>query len=1057
MGVIELWLGATGTGKTGRALEILRAELDRDWRAVRYLVPTVGHKRSIEQLLLQRSARSGLFGDPVNIFFTFAQEVAARGGVDGNHLSELQKHLLLKDLVRSTPLDYFARAARFPGFVLALREAIDELKVHMILSDDLLAASAKASERGATAFATKIHELGTLYGRYQQQLIEENLYDNEGIMWLAAERLRTQPELCGDLRCLVLDGFARLTPIQLHFLHALAPRVERSIVLFDYEEGRTASFHPVQASLDRLQVFAEAGQVQLHTVPFAMPAVGQNALACVRTEVFRDRRRTCAPDSSLQLNIAATPAHEADMMAREIRGLLRARKLPDGTPFGPGDIAILARNAEQLRERLASSFARFGLSVRRDPPLLAHTPIGRALLATFRLVRERWQREDVLTLLKSGFLRIAPGLACQVELIARAQYLRDRRASWTEAWPDEESREALAHAVYPLLAFDDAYHRRVGARGLMDALDDLIRAFRTQGLPTIPPLPEDDAPGAQRYIALHAAFQHLEQIMDDLRRLGPLLGSTPYDETLELVMTALLRESVPNPATPSEGIPVLPVHATGGEKFKMVLLCDLVQGTFPRHQRESAFLMDHEREGTLRDLQINIDTRKHLENDEQFWFLHALSSATHYLVLSYAQHDVDGRPRERSLFLDEVERVIPDLSSTARRTSFRDLLPPLSAAENAEEFLAGLAYGLRSERGAEGRTRLAAAYTASPLAHGAASALARLYGRAQDNPSALTGVLVGDVLARRQRAYSASELQCYCDCPFLWFASYCLGLREVEEEFSALDRGMILHHVLEQLYRRRQDTVGEPVHLEDEMPDALWAEVEVDLRAALAAEPRYQNRATFLRDIEWAALRRMLQRFLRDEIARARTRRVHPAYFERAFGYQGQELTLANGSVRLRGTVDRIDLSDDDLGQAVVVDYKSSARMSLRELASGKVLQAPVYLLALQRAFGLVPLGAEFMGLRQSEARGIYCETAGPVHGTSRGMKTLDRGGWESFLAESEARLCAAAADSRAGRIPRTPTTNRCPESCAYLSLCRGERFALARYVRTDDAAETGG
>ena len=66
MGMVELWLGPAGCGKTGKALAVLREELRRDWRGVRYLVPTVGHKRSIEQLLLagEDTARQGLLGDP---------------------------------------------------------------------------------------------------------------------------------------------------------------------------------------------------------------------------------------------------------------------------------------------------------------------------------------------------------------------------------------------------------------------------------------------------------------------------------------------------------------------------------------------------------------------------------------------------------------------------------------------------------------------------------------------------------------------------------------------------------------------------------------------------------------------------------------------------------------------------------------------------------------------------------------------------------------------------------------------------------------------------------
>ena len=1054
MGALELWLGPAGCGKTGQALAVLRKALEQDWQAVRYLVPTVGHKRSIEQLLLEQSPRHGLFGDPVNIFFTFAQEVAQRGGVRGDRLTDLQKHLLLQDLIRATPLDYFARAARFPGFTQALGETIDELKVHMIFPEDLLKAAGVAEDRGAGAFAKKLHELGTLYNQYQQQLIAEHLYDSEGIMWLAAECLREQPALLTDLRCLILDGFARLTPIQTHFLRAIVPRAERVIVLFDYEEGRSVAYHPVQTSLDRLDELAERDGLAVIRREFSPRAGATTAVQWLRRELFRDRHHLGALDTSIALLAAATPAHEAEMIAREVRALLRAGRLPDGTPVTASDIAILARNADGVRERFAQTFARFGLAIRRDPPLLSHTPVGRALLAVFRLLRERWQREDVLTLLKSGFLAIEPALAFTIDLTARTHYLRDQQATWCERWPEQETRAALSTALRPLVDFAALMRQHGDGAGALEAVSDLLRQFQAQALPPLPPLPDVDAAGARRYAELLAAFTRIARVLDDLRKLSALLGHLSQERMLDIIGTALARERMLNPT--GEGIPVCSVHTTGGEKFKVVFLCNLLQGAFPRHQRESAFLMDHEREASLRDLQILIDTRKHLEDDEHYWFLHALSSATHRLVLSYPRHDLDGSAYERSAFLDESEQVLPGLTASARASTFKEVAPPLAQAESRQEFFAGLAYGLRTEREAAPRNALAAAYAGCPAVHGAASTLTDLFGRARGclpiltDPSVLTGI------ASRQRAFSASELQQYLDCPFLWFGRACLRAEPVSEEFSPLDRGTVIHAVLEQLYRSRQQYAGEPVFLGDADPEALWLEVEAHLRERLEQEPRFQNRASFLRAIEWDSLRRMMRRFLDHELERARTRRTHPAFFERRFGYgNARPLLLGDGSLAILGAIDRIDLADDDASSAVVVDYKSSDAMSQKDLEKGQVLQAPIYALALNRLYGLRPLGVEFMGVKQGASHGIYRQGIKELYGETRGISALDDAAWDDYLRRNEDRLCDAAASIREGRIVLEPHTKRCPDSCEYYPLCRGDRFALQRLQREGRTSET--
>ncbi|HEY3417378.1 MAG TPA: hypothetical protein VGM23_10890, partial [Armatimonadota bacterium] len=763
MGTVELWLGPAGSGKTGKALALLRQELDRDSQGVRYLVPTVDHKRSIEHLFLQYYHRQGLFGDPITTFFNFAEEVAHRAGVVGRRLSETQKHLLLQQVITNTPVDYFLQARRFPGFVQALGEAIDELKVSMIRPETLQAAATLAEEKGARAFSRKIREISDLYAGYQTTVFDNDLYDNEGIMWIAAERLRKQPALFADLRCLVLDGFARLTPIQLDFLRALAPHVPRIIVLFDYEDSRPdIVYTPVRVSLDGLETL-QADGLSLEKQVYPGPADPRDALACLRMRVFMEQPTPCMPDDSLGLLIGATPVHEAELIARDIRALLRAGKLPDGTPVTPADIAILARNGDAVRERLTRTFRRFGLSLRQQPPALAQTRLGRALLATFRTVRvdprapgKGWKREDVLTLLKSGFLAIDPADVFQIDLTARSHYLRDGKGTWLTHWPEEEMLPTLQAALSPIAAFDDAYHRQAP---LLEALAALVAAFRARIAALPPAFPDIDPAAADEAAGMETAFLHAEKILVELQALGNVLEGFDRNDALDFYTTALLKAPIREPVRASEGIPVFSVNATGGEKFKVVYLCNLLEGAFPLHQRESAFLMDHEREEALRDLHVPLDPRRRLEDDEQFWFLHAVSTAINRLVFSYPQHDANGSALERSSFLDALDAVIPTLGEHARRTTFREVVPPLPHAESKEEYLAGLALALCTQRDTEAQLQAIAAYTACPQTRGAASELGAQFRRMHPPAPRLQDTAILRQFTERARSFSATELQ----------------------------------------------------------------------------------------------------------------------------------------------------------------------------------------------------------------------------------------------------------------------------------------------------------
>ncbi len=166
-------------------------------------------------------------------------------------------------------------------------------------------------------------------------------------------------------------------------------------------------------------------------------SIAARAAVFARGAFPRARAVTHPVDISLGLCIGATPAQEAELIAREIRALLREGALPDGTPVAPTDIAILARDADAVYSAPPAHLRALRPTLRRRPAPLAHTSVGRAMLASLRLVREGWRREDLLLLLKSGFLALPPAIAFQIDLIARRHALREGKSAWLERWPDD--------------------------------------------------------------------------------------------------------------------------------------------------------------------------------------------------------------------------------------------------------------------------------------------------------------------------------------------------------------------------------------------------------------------------------------------------------------------------------------------------------------------------------------------------------------------------------------------------------------------------------------------
>jgi RecB family exonuclease len=213
---------------------------------------------------------------------------------------------------------------------------------------------------------------------------------------------------------------------------------------------------------------------------------------------------------------------------------------------------------------------------------------------------------------------------------------------------------------------------------------------------------------------------------------------------------------------------------------------------------------------------------------------------------------------------------------------------------------------------------------------------------------------------------SPTGLQQWATCPFSYFLAKVLGLRELEdpgeaETISPMDRGTLVHTILERFFRER---LGRHA-------DAAWTKADEDelLRVADDVEGMFRARGLTGRPLlwkaEWAALRRHLRRILDADGRDERLVGVAPAEVELAFGYEGEsaavQIDLGDGrQLRFGGRVDRIDRSPDGR-RLVVLDYKTGSAKQYGVIdadhaehdivARGTLLQLPIYALAAKARF----------------------------------------------------------------------------------------------------------
>ena len=262
-------------------------------------------------------------------------------------------------------------------------------------------------------------------------------------------------------------------------------------------------------------------------------------------------------------------------------------------------------------------------------------------------------------------------------------------------------------------------------------------------------------------------------------------------------------------------------------------------------------------------------------------------------------------------------------------------------------------------------------------------------------PSAITSPDALKTIFDRHEAFQPTSLEVYLQCPFQFFARDTLHLRGAplrpEQRLDFRTQGMIVHATLADLHRQ-----GLPL-------DELFERTFERLASRYNVPAGYRTEA----------LRERMLADLRALIADPHWLSVYETRAEQEF-----QFSLADG-VELKGRIDRMDVTRD--GGAYVIDYKySGAQNTKNRAADQNLLQAQLYLLAVERFFKLRPEGMSYLGFK-----GAIQQTA-----------------WAPFAPEAAIETALRiAGEIRAGQVAPDPAeTGKC-RHCDFRDICR---FAAA-------------
>jgi ATP-dependent helicase/DNAse subunit B len=780
---------------------------------------------------------------------------------------------------------------------------------------------------------------------------------------------------------LLISGFVSIPPHYERFLKALSAGC-RLHLLLPSDGGKTDLFLRNAALLDRASDWAADTRADESTF-------GEGAAGELQRRLFAPPAGPMLHDPE-RIKISAAPRRYDEV---EHAGSRIIELLEKGVE--PGRIGVTVRDISDYDEFIRDVFKRLAISFhyRRGIPILQAPPVRLAMKLT-DLGGRRVRYDELIGVLRSPYLKL-PDAEESADLIIEAKQYTEKPERWVKrlsgvrrkedgSSPNEEALTALNRLLANCLSIrreKDGSLKKLKANAesyiQLPEGDDSETSLR-------------DKQGWSRFIEI---IDDLIDQTDDLHRLGLV----PLADPLERLRERLREEMIPAYRNPADSVYVLNFFDMGYVDIDYLFVLGMDEGSVPGNVHRSDTLLSESEIRLLRERRIEgasdlLDTADLRRSEEQA-FLLAIRSANKRIEFSFPQLKADGKETTPSSYLGEIQAILgiqdqePDVlpggdirrmeqvppyrlamrRQIARRL-FRSDLPEtdsltasiynrLLAMPGEADFIRHLMEVYKIEE-----QRLRALFNSSD----GRRAVANRYCGRIESPDLQRWI--ADEFGLEYR-WSVKSLEKMGVCPFDFFLTYCLSLKELElpeEEPRAMDEGNLLHRIAGEFVQKTIYPIADIKPAWEKLSSIIERQFE-------RLYPGSREELPLPSMVMRQRIEGFMRRFLEYE---AKVSDRKPRLFEHPFGSSKTPLVIRveSGNIMLTGRFDRVDESSDPLVSRFVIDYKrSEGETSFSKSLKGHMLQMPIYIFAAGCVFGipLEKIKGGFYGFRSGELKEI--------------------------------------------------------------------------------------
>ncbi|HJT65605.1 MAG TPA: PD-(D/E)XK nuclease family protein [Pyrinomonadaceae bacterium] len=584
--------------------------------------------------------------------------------------------------------------------------------------------------------------------------------------------------------------------------------------------------------------------------------------------------------------------------------------------------------------------------------------------------------------------------------------------------------------------------------------------------------------------ALEALRRAFVAAVKSIEFAGNGATATRLSNLLQEVRRSLGSQSQLFGAPDRNGLRVLEATDVRGLRFRAVFMAGLTEGGFPLTAGRD-WIYPHEERDRLREYGLTLeDISPNTLLKEEHYFYQVACRATERLYLSRPLMLEDDTETVASYYIDELRRAIAPyrVETEIIRRDYDG--KNIAAASTTNEMKISLVrqqerHLHRGQReGLLPQPRIKRLLTlARNDAFLSDSALRRIeIERERCGPfyGPYDGIITNPDLLRLLKQkfgpdfiHSASGLSVYGNCPYRFFAQRVLRLEprgEAALDLQAIDAGKLLHDILRRFFEQHR---REPLHKLDRK--------KLQTELATIADKVFDEHERVVPPLNkqiWK-IDREIRKILLDQVLlyeleiqeAAEKERVLPAYFEVAFGGMKSaakdpeskdeplELTretfVGEESIKISGQIDRVDVARDNT--IVAYDYKLSTGSNRGDMVSGRSLQLPIYLEALEKL--ILPdhpiAGGGYYIIRGAQDRrnkGLYRASQLDYLRLRAKNSVLSDDDWQTIRTQVVAKIWEFLDRMRAGdfRVDPSERLKTC-RFCDYRAVSRYDRDRIER------------